>query len=91
MDQSRERDPVPGRGGCVHEPAAGQGGFSRRSDLSALAQGWLLTSDYWDSGVIFVRADLQSFLTKNTDRVNRELLPVVQKIQREYMRLRATP
>ncbi len=66
-------------------------GFSRRSDLPALAQGWLLTSDYWDSGVIFVRADLQSFLTKNTDRVNRELLPVVQKIQREYLRRRATP
>jgi hypothetical protein len=66
-------------------------GFSRRFDLPALAQDWLLTSDYWDSGVIFDRADLQSFLRTNTDRVNRELLPVVQKIQREYLRRRATP
>jgi uncharacterized protein DUF4157 len=66
-------------------------GFSRKFDLPVLAQGWLLTSDYWDSGVIFVRADLQTFLTTNTDRVNRELLPVVQKIQSEYLRGRAKP
>lgn len=66
-------------------------GFSRRFDLPNLAQDWLLTSDYWDSGVIFIRADLQSFLKTNTDRINRELLPVVQKIQREYLRRRATP
>ncbi len=66
-------------------------GFSRRFDLPNLPQDWLLTSDYWDSGVIFIRADLQSFLKTNTDRINRELLPVVQKIQREYLRRRATP
>lgn len=63
-------------------------GFSRRFDLPNLRQDWLLTSDYWDSGVIFVRADLQAFIAANAGRVNRELLPVVQKIQREYLRRR---
>jgi|GEM_PF-6688675 len=66
-------------------------GFSRRFDLPALAQPWLVTSDYWDSGVIFVHFHLQTFLNKNTGRVNSELLPVVQEFQREYLRRRARP
>jgi hypothetical protein len=66
-------------------------GFSRRFDLPDLAQGWLATADYWDSGVLLVQFHFQKFLTANKDRINRELLPVVQKIQREYLRRRAKP
>lgn len=66
-------------------------GFSRRFDLPNLAQGWIGTADYWDSGVFLVQFHFQKFLTANKDRVDRELLPVVQKIQREYLKRRAKP
>lgn len=63
-------------------------GFSRRFDLPALDQKWLRTSDYWDSGVIFVRFHLQKFLDTHTGRIDAELLPAVQKIQREFLKRR---
>ena len=66
-------------------------GFSRRFDLPYLPQDWLLRPDYWDSGIIFVKADLQNFLTANAQRVNNELLPAAQRIQREYLRRRPAP
>ena len=66
-------------------------GFSQGIDLPALPQDWLLEGPYWDAGGFFEPGGLRSFLTANADRVKHEMLPVVQKIQGEYLRRRARP
>ena len=65
-------------------------GFSRRFDLPAMPQAWLLTPEYWDSGVFFVGQDFAAFLSgAGKPDVEGSLLPVVQGIQRAYLRRRA--
>jgi len=59
------------------------------ADMRAMSQDWILaTPEYWDVLRVFDRTSLETYLRTHRTTLERDVLPIVQRVQERYMYLR---